>query len=239
MATVSPERETVKAQARYVRTSARKARLVLEHIRGKSAVQARDILAFHTRAAARDAGKVLASAIANAENNNGHDVEDLIVAAAYADEGPTLKRWRPRARGRVNRIEKRTCHITITLAVAEPGEIKQRRTRVVTTPAPAAPTPPPEVEEAPVEEAAADEAAVVEEAPKPKRKPRAKKPKATPEAEAAPEAEAVADAEPAAEPDPVAAAEPETETEPEPTPEAEVEAEDQPSETKDDEEASS
>ena len=186
MATVSPERETVKAQARYVRTSARKARLVLEHIRGKSAVQARDILAFHTRAAARDAGKVLASAIANAENNNGHDVEDLIVAAAYADEGPTLKRWRPRARGRVNRIEKRTCHITITLAVAEPGEIK-RAPRRVSSPLRRRPrrAPPPEVEEAPVEEAAADEAAVVEEAPKPKRKPRAKKPKAEPEAEAA------------------------------------------------------
>ncbi len=135
MATVSPERETVKAQARYVRTSARKARLVLEHIRGKSAVEARDILSFHTRAAARDAGKVLASAIANAENNNGHDVEDLVVAAAYADEGPTLKRWRPRARGRVNRIEKRTCHITITLAVAEPGEIKRRAPRPVAVPA--------------------------------------------------------------------------------------------------------
>jgi large subunit ribosomal protein L22 len=238
MATVSPERETVKAQARYVRTSARKARLVLEHIRGKSAVQARDILAFHTRAAARDAGKVLASAIANAENNNGHDVEDLVVAAAYADDGPTLKRWRPRARGRVNRIEKRTCHITITLAVAEPGEIKPRRTpRPIATPAPAAPTPTPEVEEAPVEEAAVDEAVVVEDAPKPKpkRKPRAKKPKAEPEAEAPAEAEAepVAEAEPAAEPEP----DPETETEP--TPEAEVEAEEQPSETTDDEEATS
>jgi large subunit ribosomal protein L22 len=239
MATVSPERETVKAQARYVRTSARKARLVLEHIRGKSAVQARDILAFHTRAAARDAGKVLASAIANAENNNGHDIEDLVVAAAYADEGPTLKRWRPRARGRVNRIEKRTCHITITLAVAEPGEIKPRRTpRPIATPAPEAPAPAPEVEqveEAPVEEAAVEETAVVEEAPKPKpkRKPRAKKPKAEPEAEApaAAEAEPVAEAEPAAEPEP--------ETEPEPTPEAEIEAEDQPSETKDDEEATS
>ncbi len=224
MATVSPERETVKAQARYVRTSARKARLVLEHIRGKSAVEARDILGFHTRAAARDAGKVLASAIANAENNNGHDVEDLVVAAAYADEGPTLKRWRPRARGRVNRIEKRTCHITITLAVAEPGEIKRRAPRPAAAPAappPPAPEPEPEVEAA--DEAVAEETAVVEEAPKPKpkRKPRAKKPKAEPEAEAATEAE------PAAEPEP----------ETEPTPEAE--AEDQPSDTKDDQEASS
>ena len=112
-----------------MRCSARKARLVLEHIRGKPAVEARSILAFQPRAAARDAGKVLASAIANAENNSGHDEDDLIVWAAYADEGPTLKRWRARARGRVNRIRKRTCHITITLAVAEPGEIKRRPTR--------------------------------------------------------------------------------------------------------------
>ena len=243
MATVSPERETVKAQARYVRTSARKARLVLEHIRGKSAVEARDILSFHTRAAARDAGKVLASAIANAENNNGHDVEDLVVAAAYADEGPTLKRWRPRARGRVNRIEKRTCHITITLAVAEPGEIKRRAPRPAAVPAapppPPAPEPEPEVEVA--DEAVAEETAVVEEAPKPKpkRKPRAKKPKAEPEAEAAAEAEPAAEPEAAAEPAPEPEAEPEPAPEPETEPTPEAEAEDQPSDTKDDQEASS
>ena len=130
----------MRAQARYVRCSARKARLVLEHIRGKPAVEARSILAFQPRAAARDAGKVLASAIANAENNSGHDEDDLIVWAAYADEGPTLKRWRARARGRVNRIRKRTCHITITLAVAQPGEIKRRPVR---------PAPEPEPEEKP------------------------------------------------------------------------------------------
>jgi ribosomal protein L22 len=101
---VTEEREQIRAQARYVRTSARKARLVLEHIRGKSATEAQAILAFQTRAVARDAGKVLKSAIANAEMNNGHDADELIVLTAYADEGPTLKRWRARARGRVNRI---------------------------------------------------------------------------------------------------------------------------------------
>jgi large subunit ribosomal protein L22 len=186
LATATTERETVRAQARYVRCSARKARLVLEHIRGKPAVEARSILAFQPRAAARDAGKVLASAIANAENNAGHDEDDLIVWAAYADEGPTLKRWRARARGRVNRIRKRTCHITITLAVAQPGEITRR---------PARPAPEPEPEEK----------------PKPRRTPRAKKPAA----EAAPPAEAETPPEPeaeAVEPEPEAA-EPESDTE--------------------------
>jgi large subunit ribosomal protein L22 len=126
---VVEERELIRAQARYVRSSARKARLVLEHIRGKSAVEAQSILAFQTRAVARDAGKVLKSAIANAENNSGHEPDELVVVYAYADEGPTLKRWRARARGRVNRIRKRTCHITITLSPALPGEIKPRPER--------------------------------------------------------------------------------------------------------------
>ncbi len=177
----------MRAQARYVRCSARKARLVLEHIRGKPAVEARSILAFQTRAAARDAGKVLASAIANAENNSGHDEDDLIVWAAYADEGPTLKRWRARARGRVNRIKKRTCHITITLAVAEPGEIKRRPVR---------PAPEPEPEEK----------------PKSRRKPRARKPaaEAAPAAEPETVEEPEAAAEAAPEPEPEAEAAPET-----------------------------
>src|SRR6476646_8572437 len=176
MAVAVQDRDTVRAQARYVRCSARKARLVLEHIRGKQAAEAAAILAFQPRAAARDAGKVLASAIANAENNNGYDADDLVVVAAYADEGPTLKRWRPRARGRVNRIRKRTCHITIQLAVAEPGEVKRPVRR---RPAPQAQ---PEPEAAPVE-TEATEAPAAEETPKPKprRKPRAKKTE-TPEA---------------------------------------------------------
>ncbi len=183
MAVATPERDIVRAQARYVRCSARKARLVLEHIRGKQAIEAKAILAFATRAAAKDAGKVLASAIANAETNNGYDVEDLVVVAAFADEGPTLKRWRPRARGRVNRIRKRTCHITIQLAVAEPGEVKR----------PARRRPAPQAQPAPEPEAVTE---VAEEAPKPKpkRKPRAKKPDQTEAAasDASPDSEASA-----------------------------------------------
>jgi large subunit ribosomal protein L22 len=187
MAVAVTERDTVRAQARYVRCSARKARLVLEHIRGKQAAEARAILAFQTRAAARDAGKVLASAIANAENNNGFDVDDLVVVAAFADEGPTLKRWRPRARGRVNRIRKRTCHITIQLAVAEPGEVK--RPRPSRRPAAA-----PEPEAAPTETAVTEEAPAADK-PKPKRKPRAKKAPETAEAAAEPAPATETDAE--------------------------------------------
>jgi large subunit ribosomal protein L22 len=106
----------VRAEAKYVRLSARKARLVLDHIRGRSVPEARTILAFTSRAAAVDIEKVLRSAVANAESAHGLDGDELIVLAAYADEGPTLKRWRARARGRVARIRKRTCHITIELA---------------------------------------------------------------------------------------------------------------------------
>jgi large subunit ribosomal protein L22 len=178
MAAAVQDRDTVRAQARYVRCSARKARLVLEHIRGKQAAEAAAILAFQPRAAARDAGKVLASAIANAENNNGYDADDLVVVAAYADEGPTLKRWRPRARGRVNRIRKRTCHITIQLAVAEPGEIKKPVRRRPAAAPKAQPAPETAADETTTEtEEAAAEEPQAEEKPKPKRarKPRAEK----------------------------------------------------------------
>jgi large subunit ribosomal protein L22 len=120
------ERQTVRAEAKWVRTSARKARVVLEHIRGQSVPTARTTLAFTPRAAARDIEKVLRSAVANAEANHGLDGDVLEVVAAYADEGPTLKRWRPRARGRVNRIRKRTCHITIVVAPAE-GAVARRQ----------------------------------------------------------------------------------------------------------------
>ena len=118
MAASETAEQVVRAEAKWVRLSARKARVVLTHIRGRSVPEARTILAFTQRAAAKDIEKVLRSAVANAETNpllhwNG---DDLIVKAAYADEGPTLKRWRPRARGRVNQILKRTCHITIELA---------------------------------------------------------------------------------------------------------------------------
>ncbi len=109
----------VRAQAKYVRTSARKARLVCDHIRGKSVVEARAILAFAPRAVAADWAKLLNSAVANAEHNHELVGEDLRVLAAFADEGPTLKRFRPRAMGRATPIRKRTSHLTITLTPKE------------------------------------------------------------------------------------------------------------------------
>jgi len=105
----------VRAQAKYVRSSARKARLVCDHIRGKSVEEARAILQFTPRAVARDWSKVLESAVANAEHNHELDGEDLFIKAAHADEGPTLKRFRPRAMGRATPIRKRTSHLTILL----------------------------------------------------------------------------------------------------------------------------
>jgi ribosomal protein L22 len=131
------ERQRVRAQAKWVRTSARKARIVLDHIRGRSVPEARTILAFTPRAAATDIEKVLRSAVANAEANMGLDGDELLVEAAYADEGPTLKRWKPRARGRVNRIRKRTCHVTLVL-VEQPEERapRRRRAQATTTPTP-------------------------------------------------------------------------------------------------------
>jgi large subunit ribosomal protein L22 len=109
------ETTLVRAQSRYVRGSARKARVVLDHIRGKSVVQARAALAFTPRAAARDILATLESAAANAENNHDLEPSELRIEEAYADEGPTLKRWQPRARGRAMRIRKRTCHLTVVL----------------------------------------------------------------------------------------------------------------------------
>jgi len=127
VATTQTETQTVRAQAKWVRMSARKGRIVAEHIRGRSVPEARAVLAFTPRAAAREIEKVLASAVANAEANHGLVGDELIVHAAVVDEGPTLKRWRARARGRVARIKKHTCHITVLLApmggaatVAEP-----------------------------------------------------------------------------------------------------------------------
>jgi large subunit ribosomal protein L22 len=121
MAATETQTQTVKATAKFVRVSPRKARLVADHIRGRSVPEARTILAFTERAAAIDVEKVLSSAVANAESNpalhwNG---DDLVVHSVFVDEGPTLKRWRARARGRVARINKRTCHITIQVAQKE------------------------------------------------------------------------------------------------------------------------
>jgi ribosomal protein L22 len=105
----------VRAQAKYVRSSARKARLVCDHIRGKSVEEARAILAHTPRAIARDWSKLLESAVANAENNHELVGEDLVIKAVHADEGPTIKRFRPRAMGRATKIRKRTSHLTILL----------------------------------------------------------------------------------------------------------------------------
>ncbi len=146
MAVVEQERQTVRAQARWVHSSARKARLVTDLIRGRSVPEARTILAFSSRAVAKDVEKVLRSAVANAESRPDlhWQGDDLVVAAAYADEGPTLKRWRARARGRVARIRKRTCHITIELtqspaaltAAAEAASRPRRRARAQAAPEP-------------------------------------------------------------------------------------------------------
>jgi len=136
MAVAQDDRMRVRAQAKWVRTSARKARVVLDNIRGRSVPEARTILAFTPRAAATDIEKVLRSAVANAESSHGLDGDELVVEAAYADEGPTLKRWKPRARGRVNRIRKRTCHVTLVLAeVPEPQTPRRRRRAQSETPA--------------------------------------------------------------------------------------------------------
>jgi large subunit ribosomal protein L22 len=106
----------VRARARYVRTSARKARLVCDHLRGRSVHEARAILEFTPRGAAREWSKLLESAVANAEHNHELLEDDLVVREAYADVGPTIKRYRPRALGRATSIYKRTSHLTITLA---------------------------------------------------------------------------------------------------------------------------
>jgi large subunit ribosomal protein L22 len=117
MSTVETPRE-VRAQAKYVRMSPRKARLVAEHIRGRSVPEARAVLAFTSREAAGVLQKVLQSAVSNAEANHGIAEDRLYVKTTYVDGGPVMKRWRARARGRVARIRKRTCHITVTLAEA-------------------------------------------------------------------------------------------------------------------------
>jgi large subunit ribosomal protein L22 len=149
--------QEVHAQAKWVRTSPRKARLVVEHIRGRSVPEARTVLAFTTRAAARDVEKVLRSAVANAEANHGFVGDDLYVSAAYVDEGPTLKRWRARARGRAARIRKHTCHITVKLAplAVEAPTPRSRASSAQATPAAEKP------------------------ARKPRRKPKAEAPEAT------------------------------------------------------------
>jgi large subunit ribosomal protein L22 len=154
----------VRAQAKYVRTAPRKAQLVADQIRGRTVPEARTILTFMTRDAAQDVSRVLESAVANAEANHGLSGDELYVSAAYVGAGPTLKRWRARARGRVARIRKRTCHITVRLAMPDHAEIPL--TPVAPPPEPIA-EPGPEAEEDPAETEA-------EEEPKPKRASRKK-----------------------------------------------------------------
>ena len=113
---VSGERSGTKATAKYVRSSASKARAVLDLIRGLDVTSADEVLRFTDRHIAHDVRKVLASAVANAITNDGQDADELFVIACFADEGPTLRRFRPRARGRATRINKRTCHITVIVA---------------------------------------------------------------------------------------------------------------------------
>ncbi len=115
-ATKTNEREGTRAVLRHSRVSAYKVRPVLDLIRGKDVQRAREALQFSERDVAQLVDKLLRSAVANAENNDGLDPEGLYVSACYADEGPTMKRWRPRARGRATRIRKRTCHVTVIVS---------------------------------------------------------------------------------------------------------------------------
>jgi large subunit ribosomal protein L22 len=123
------ELPTARAQARHVRMTPMKARRVVDLIRGRSAADAAAILRFAPQAASEPVAKLLASAVANAENNHGMNPEALVVQTAYVDEGPTLKRFQPRAQGRAFRIRKRTSHITIEVAQLPSTGNDQRRAR--------------------------------------------------------------------------------------------------------------
>jgi len=114
-----PEAPVVRARARYVRVAPRKARLVADQVRGLTVPEAQTLLDFSSRGAARDIGKLIASAAANAEANHELVAEDLQITEINVDEGPTLKRWRARARGRAARIEKRTSHVSVALTPME------------------------------------------------------------------------------------------------------------------------
>jgi large subunit ribosomal protein L22 len=191
MAAVEEPRTQVRAEARYVRTAPRKAQLVTEQIRGRTVPEARTILAFMTRDAARDVERVLSSAVANAEANHNLDGDDLYVSVAVVGAGPTLKRWRARARGRVARIKKRTCHITIALALPEGGVIPAPRP----APAPAPAAEPQAEEEAKPKRAPrkkADEKPVAAEAPAAEEKPKTTRKRTTKPKVDEPKAEAKA-----------------------------------------------
>jgi large subunit ribosomal protein L22 len=128
-ATVAGERVGTRATAKFIRGSATKARQVLDLIRGLDVQRADDVLRFTEREMAATIRKVLASAVANAEHNDSQGRDELYVAACFADEGPTLRRYRPRARGRATRIRKRTCHITVIVARMSEEELDRKRRR--------------------------------------------------------------------------------------------------------------
>ena len=131
---VAGERTGIRASVRGARFSASKARVVLDLVRGLDVVNADQVLQFTEREAARVVRKVLASAVANAVNNDGLEAETLFVKACFADEGPTMRRFSPRARGRATRVNKRTCHITIVLGVMDSDKltiVQARRERAV------------------------------------------------------------------------------------------------------------
>jgi large subunit ribosomal protein L22 len=123
------EREGTRAVLRYARISPYKVREVLNLIRGKPVGEAQDILRFTERDAGIPVAKLLSSAIANAETNDSQDSEELYVSACFADEGMTIKRWRPRARGRATRIRKRTCHVTIIVSRLPEDELTRLQAR--------------------------------------------------------------------------------------------------------------
>jgi len=191
VATATDQPTLVRAQVRHLRCSARKARVILDHVRGMSVMQAEATLQFSPRAAARDVLGLLRSATANAKENHDIDRAELVIDHCFADEDRTLKRFKPRARGRASAIHKRMCHVTIVLrhvAVAQQRDIsaaqatiaaESRRARTRRVPGAAAPAPAAEV--AAPEEAVVEATAAEETAPKPKaaRKPRAAKPAAT------------------------------------------------------------
>jgi large subunit ribosomal protein L22 len=175
----TPETQEVRAAAKYMRITPRKARLVVEHIRGRSVPEARTVLAFTERAAAREIEKLLKSAVANAEANHNLIGDDLVVKTVYVDEGPMIKRWRPRARGRAARIRKRTCHITLTLVPATTATVTRAPEEA---PAEEKPKRAPRKKAAPkakpAAEAKAEEKPKAGEKPKAEAKPAAKKPTA-------------------------------------------------------------
>jgi large subunit ribosomal protein L22 len=127
--TKTNERPGTRAELKYLRVSAYKAREVLDLIRGLHVDDADGVLEFTDRAVAVEIRKLLASAVANAEHNDEIDPNELYVSACFADEGPTLKRFKPRARGRATRIRKRTCHITVIVTRYTPAELAEQRAR--------------------------------------------------------------------------------------------------------------